>query len=154
MAKHVVVFRTPINHWMRSNKWTFGNQNAVSNISLWKSVRTLHISPCIMYVQCFSLLLVSLSMLYLYLFQIPHERDTHFRAHLVKGHMKKVCGLHQPALKLCWPVGQSTKVLLPHITLLARLPLSYSWSLQHFRGHRAPLHPHRWPVLTFILNFL
>lgn len=51
-------------------------------------------------------------------FQITLERDVQFRGHLVEGHMQKVFGLNKPALKLCWPVGQSTKVLLPYITLL------------------------------------
>lgn len=35
----------------------------------------------------------------------------------VKGHMMKLCGLREPALMLCWPVGQGTKALLPDITL-------------------------------------
>ncbi len=68
----------------------------------------------------FSLLLMSCCSCctYLCLFPIPLERDIHVRSYLVKGHMKKVWVNLKAALMLCRPVGQSTKVLLLHITLL------------------------------------
>lgn len=79
------------------------------------------------------------------------ERDIYFRGHLVKGHMKRACGLHRPALKLCLPVGQCTKVLLPHITLLPPV-LCLPDEAQNTRGREASQHQHRWPVLTLILR--